>query len=147
MPKSFNPVAMRCTCRSYVKGPGGDDTATGSHVNVGCAESVTAPLEALSDVRTAQGGTASGPTRSVLAESPVSARPSTRQKMAAPLSGRVRSNDSALPSAVSRTTFVNELSRAMRSRYVTVPDSVPASQENVGVIVVSGLTRGASALR
>jgi len=35
MPKSFNPVAMRCTCKSYVKGPGGDDTATGSHVKVG----------------------------------------------------------------------------------------------------------------
>src|SRR6266542_108204 len=150
MPKSNSPVTMRCTCKSYVKGPGGDDTATGSQVKVGWAESVTAPPGALSEVRTAHGGTTSGPTRGVLAVSPVSARPSTRQKMGAPFSGRVRSNDSAVPSAVSTTTFANELSCAIRSRYVTVeppPDSVPASQEKVGVIVVSGLRTGARALR
>src|SRR6266487_5888452 len=63
MPKSNSPVTMRCTCKSYVKGPGGEDTATGSHVKVGWAESVTAPPGALSEVRTAHGGTRSGPTR------------------------------------------------------------------------------------
>src|ERR1043166_5076710 len=93
----------------------------------------------------AQGGTTRGPTTPVLAVSPVSLRPSTRQKMRGPLSGRDNVAVVAEPTTVSATSARNWLSRATRSRNVTGDGSAPCVHENTGVIVPSGLFTGLTA--
>src|ERR1043166_1595446 len=95
----------------------------------------------------AQGGTTSGPTTPVLAVSPASLRPSTRQKMRGPVSGRGNVTVVAEPTTVSATSARNWLSRATRSRNVTGDGSAPCVHENTGVIVPSGLFTGLTATR
>src|ERR1044072_9231883 len=90
----------------------------------------------------APGGTTRGAAAPGPGASAGSPRPSGRQKMRGPLSGRDNVAVGAEPTTVSATSARNWLSRATRSRNVTGDGSAPCVHENTGVIVPSGLFTG-----
>src|SRR6266550_1299720 len=146
--KSMTPVATRWTCKSYVSGPGGDDTPTRFQVNVGCAVSMTIPAGLLSAVSVAQAGTATGPITPLVPVSPLAAVASTRQKALPVLSAR-RTATVSVVSTVSTMGATSVLSRLTRRRYLTgvaVAGTVPTVHANVGVIDVSGPADGSGAV-